>query len=368
MNSGLYVGTSNGEPVLVNMLQAWPENKPPVGVILGGLGQGKSYAANFYTFLHVKNGGRAIVIDPKGERRHWSLIPHIGKDVNVVDISGDAKNKGLLDPFAMFDDRLDYAADLAFLSIVDLLEIESNTNSYIILRECVKKVTDGERPNMQKIVQALGEVGETDEFYREASMLHKNLSWEMDKGLSQLIFGNGTEQTINLDSRITVISFKDLNIPRDEKSKENFNYGENMAGVLMCLACSFIEQFAWKYPNEPKLAVIDEVGMLLSSKGGGGVIKRLIWMGKILLATLLIGQFVQDVSCDDIKYHSTYKVVFNPQNIDEACRALDYLNLDNVSPDMLMSLQNGQCLFKNKVGNADKLSIDAAPKDLADFL
>lgn len=369
-NVGFYIGMANDKPVFLNMTQACRENKSPAATFFGDLGFGKSFNVNDYTYLHVINGGRAVVIDPKGERTHWRSMPLIGKHVNVAELTSDAKNKGLLDPFIMFANHLDHASELATSSIMDLLKMEFGSETHTILKNCVKKVKNGERPCMQKIVQALDEIPKSHELYKAARSLYLSLESEMDNGLSTLIFGDGTEQAISLDGPLNVICFKGLALPERGKLRKDFSPAENISSVLVSLAVDFIKQFAWSYPNVSKLAVIDESWMLAAIPAGSDLIKSLARMGRSLyIATILNGHSVLDLPSEELRTTMTYKFCFHTSDEDEARRMLDYLKLDATPENIgtLMNLRNAECLFSDMNGRVAKLKFDAVFGDLIKF-
>lgn len=378
-NVGFYIGMANGKPVFFNPTQACLENKSPAGTAYGDLGFGKTFNMNLILFQHVLNGGRAIVIDPKGERTHWRSMPILGKYTNVVELTSDSKNKGLLDPFIMFPNNLDHAADLARTSIMKLLNIKSGTKEDAILKESVKTVKISDNPCMLKIVDKIGLVMEQDEdgeYKSVAKSLYRNLKATLDNGLSQLLFGDGTEQAINVNSRSNVISFKGMSFPDDDKREEDYNDDEKLSSVLMYLAVDFVRQFAWLYPNEPKLVLIDESWVLSAIQIGRELIKSLARLGRSLYLSLLLnGHSVRDLPGEELRATITYKFCFHTNDEGEAERMLDYLKLDKTKENITIlmgkdkegGLGNRECLFSDLYGRVSRLKFDAVFANLIDF-
>ena len=370
---GYYIGMANGKPVFLNMTQACLKDKSPAATFFGDLGFGKSFNVNVYAYLHVLNGGRCVLIDPKGERSHWKELPIIGSKlnlVNVVELTSDSKNKGLLDPFIMFKNRLDYAAELATSTIMTLLKIEFGSGAHTVLKESVKKVRNSARPCMLGVIKALSEYNPKDELYGVAKAMHRNISSEVDNGLSRLIFGDGTEQAISLDKPMNVICFRGLSLPEKGKLQKDFSAAENTASLLISLSVDFIKQFAWSFPHESKLAVIDESWMLKAIPSGSDMIKSLARMGRSLyIATVLNGHSVLDLPSEELRTTMTYKFCFHTSDEDEAIRMLDYLRLDATPENIgtLMNLQNAECLFSDMNGRVAKLRFDAVFGDLIKF-
>lgn len=379
-NVGFYIGMANGKPVFFNPTQACLENKSPAGTLYGDLGYGKSFNANLIVFQHVLNGGRAIVIDPKGERasgvKHWRNMPVLGTYTNVVELTGEAKNRGLLDPYIMFPNNLDHAADLARTSLMKLLNVKSGTPADTLLKECVNKVKTTTNPCMMKVVDCIGNIDSSDEYKDTASSMFRNLQATMDNGLSQLLFGSGTEQAINVNSPLNVISFKGMTFPDVDKHEEDYNDDEKLSSVLTYLAVDFTKQFAWLYPHEPKLVLIDESWFITAIQIGRELIKALARLGRSLfLSTLLNGHSVLDLPGDELRATITYKFCFHTNDEREAERMLEYLKLDKTKENINIlvakerdgGLGNGECLFSDLYGRVSRLKFDAVFSTLIEF-
>lgn len=378
-NVGYYIGMANDKPVFFSPTQACLERKSPAGTAYGNLGYGKTYAMRIITFQHVLNGGRAIIIDPKGEYEHWKDLPILGKHTNVVVLTSDPKNKGLLDPFIMFPNDLNHASDLARTCIMKLSNIKSGTKEDTILKESVKKVVSMTNPCMLKVVDGIKWIMENDEdgeFKSLAKSLHRNLKATMDNGLSQLLFGDGTEQAINISGRMNVISLHNMSFAGAEKHEDSYNDDEKLSSILLYLAVDFVRQFMNLYPNEPKLVFVDESWKLTALQIGRELTEALIRLGRSLyLAVLLNGHSVNDLPSDEMRGLVTYKFCFHTGDDEEAKRMLDYLKLDITKENMniLMGkekdggLGNGECLFSDLYGRVSRLKFDVVFSNLDEF-
>ncbi|QHB25346.1 hypothetical protein RGna_17745 [Mediterraneibacter gnavus ATCC 29149] len=46
--------------------------------------------------------GQAVILDPKSERGNWKeTLPEIAHEINIVNLTSDKDNAGLLDPFVI---------------------------------------------------------------------------------------------------------------------------------------------------------------------------------------------------------------------------------------------------------------------------
>ncbi|MCQ5146812.1 ATP-binding protein, partial [Enterocloster bolteae] len=69
---------------------------------VGSLGGGKSFANNLMVYYAVLYGAQAVIVDPKAERGRWKeTLPEISHEINIVTLTSDEKNKGLLDPYVI---------------------------------------------------------------------------------------------------------------------------------------------------------------------------------------------------------------------------------------------------------------------------
>ena len=49
-------------------------------------------------------GAQAVIVDPKAERGRWKeTLPEISHEINIVTLTSDEKNKGLLDPLCDYE-------------------------------------------------------------------------------------------------------------------------------------------------------------------------------------------------------------------------------------------------------------------------
>ena len=57
---------------------------------------------NLIVYYAVLFGGSAVIVDPKSERGNWKeTLPEIAQEINIVNLTSEAKNKGLLDPYVI---------------------------------------------------------------------------------------------------------------------------------------------------------------------------------------------------------------------------------------------------------------------------
>lgn len=84
---------------------------------LGSLGGGKSFSNNLLVYYAVLYGGQAVIVDPKSERGRWKeTLPEIAHEINIINLTREESDKGLLDPYViMKKQRMRKALQLTFL-------------------------------------------------------------------------------------------------------------------------------------------------------------------------------------------------------------------------------------------------------------
>ena len=112
---GIYIGYNleTGRNVYLNPSLASQGVKGSVtnalaAAFLGSLGGGKSFANNLLVYYAVLFGGQALIVDPKAERGNWKeTLPEIAHEINMVNLTSDERNKGLLDPYVIMNNKKD---------------------------------------------------------------------------------------------------------------------------------------------------------------------------------------------------------------------------------------------------------------------
>ena len=89
-------------------------------------------------------GGSAVIVDPKSERGNWKeTLPEIAQEINIVNLTSEAKNKGLLGPYVIMKNLKD-AESLAIDILTFLTGISSRDgDKFPVLRKAIRSVTQG---------------------------------------------------------------------------------------------------------------------------------------------------------------------------------------------------------------------------------
>lgn len=123
---------------------------------LGSLGGGKSFSNNLLVYYAVLFGGQALLVDPKAERGNWKEnLPDIADEINIVNLTSDIKNKGMLDPYVIMKDIKD-SESLAIDILTFLTGISSRDGEkFPILRKAIRNVTQSKDKGLLKVIEEL---------------------------------------------------------------------------------------------------------------------------------------------------------------------------------------------------------------------
>ena len=372
IDEGHYIGTTGtlNKKVFLNMARACLENKSAAATFYGNLGYGKSFNANLLLLLHVVFGGYALIFDPKGERTKWvEDLPWLKDLTSITELSSDERYKGMLDPFNVYkeEETLEDACSLALNIVAELNKISPKDEEYTILKETLVKIKSCENRSMKKLVELLEEVPSSDEYAAQARKLARNLRTLQNIGMSKLMFGDGTEGSLDFNNRINILQISNLKMPTADISKDDYTDEEVLSTTLMMVMSQFAKRFALTPRNNFKVILFDESWFLKNSAEGKKLFSFLTRMGRSLFTGCIFnGHSVLDIPSDEIKNTITYKFCFHTDEEAEAKRMCEYLKIDVSKQNItqIMGLENAECMFRDLDGRVGKLKFDAVFADV----
>ena len=118
---GVYIGRTlagGARPVRFDVTEASRTGRPPSILLAGTLGSGKTIAAELLAFQAERRGSLVVDVDPKPDHNLEGL-PELDGRVHVIELSGDDRYRGLLDPLVVAPESL--REDLASSYLIELL-------------------------------------------------------------------------------------------------------------------------------------------------------------------------------------------------------------------------------------------------------
>jgi hypothetical protein len=333
---------------------------------LGSLGGGKSFSSNLITYLSVLSGGKALVIDPKGERGNWKHdLYQLKEQVNIISLSTKTEDRGRLDPFSIHEDIKEaetLALDiLTFLTGVRL----DDSKRFPRLTQAVRVVAEGEKPCLSKVMNEL--IHSDDDIARQLGEHIRSFS---ELSFAQLLFGDGdTPSSISLKTVLNVLQIQNLELPAPDTPQEKYNLSEMLSIAMMLPISSFALKFVHSDRSIFKVVLLDEAWAVLNTSQGSHLATRLVRAGRSMNAGIyFVTQNANDLLDEKMKNNIGMKFAFRSTDPKEIENVLSLLNLKNTdyNVSMLRELQNGQCLFQDISGRVGVVSINALFRDLFD--
>lgn len=370
---GPYIGTTGaeGKQVFLEMGRACLLNKSAAATFYGNLGVGKSFNANMLLVLNILYGGYGLIFDPKAERSHWEKdLGILNGLITTVTLSSDIRNKGKLDPYNVYDDDIKAADELALNILSELLKLAPTSIEYTAIMEAQRIMSEsGGIPSMKRLTELLASFPEEDELCKTGRFLARRLKLQADSGMSQLLFGDGTEEAISLNNRLNILQIDNLELPSPETPKEAYSPEENISVVLFTVISHFAKKFAMVRRPVFKLILFDESWMLGKTTAGVKLYDFLSRMGRsIYTGCIFNGHSVLDLPSQAIRNTISYKFCFQTTSDEEAERMCAYMGMDASvkNKETLKNLRNGECMFQDLEGHVGVLKFDAVFQDLID--
>ena len=321
------------------------------GAFLGSLGGGKSLSFNLLTYYAVLNGAQALILDPKSERGLWKeKLPEIADEINIVNLTSDEENKGMLDPYIIMRKTKD-AESLALDVLTFLTGISSRDGKlFPVLRRAVRAVTNSETRGLLRVIDALREDGS-----ETALAIAEHIESFTDYDFAHLLFSNGkVQQTISLEKQLNIIQVADLVLPDKDTAPADYTTIEMLSISMLIVISTFALDFIHSDRSIFKMVGLDEAWAFLNVTQGKTLANKLVRAGRSMNAAVyFVTQNAGDVADENIKNNIGMKFAFRSTDMNEIKKTLEFFGLDSEDENnqkRLRNLENGQCLFQDLYG------------------
>lgn len=321
-NTGIYMGYSvdTGRNVYLQPSLASQGVKGTVtnalaSAFVGSLGGGKSFCNNLLVYYSVLFGGQAVILDPKSERGNWKeTLPEIAHEINIVNLTSDKDNAGLLDPFVIMKNVKD-AESLAIDILTFLTGISSRDGEkFPVLRKAVRSVTQSDSRGLLHVI---------DELRREDTPISRNIADHIDSftdyDFAHLLFSDGTvENAISLDNQLNIIQVADLVLPDKDTTFEEYTTIELLSVSMLIVISTFALDFIHSDRSIFKIVDLDEAWAFLNVAQGETLSNKLVRAGRAMQAGVyFVTQSSGDVSKESLKNNIGLKFAFRSTDINE---------------------------------------------------
>ena len=332
---------------------------------VGSLGGGKSFCNNLLVYYAVLFGGQALLLDPKSERGNWKeMLPEIAHEINIVNLTSDKDNAGLLDPFVIMKNVKD-AESLAIDILTFLTGISSRDGEkFPVLRKAVRSVTQSDSRGLLHVI---------DELRREDTPISRNIADHIDSftdyDFAHLLFSDGTvENAISLDNQLNIIQVADLVLPDKDTTFEEYTTIELLSVSMLIVISTFALDFIHSDRSIFKIVDLDEAWAFLNVAQGETLSNKLVRAGRAMQAGVyFVTQSAYDVSKESLKNNIGLKFAFRSTDINEIKQTLEFFGInkdDENNQKRLRDLENGQCLLQDLYGRVGVVQIHPVFEEL----
>jgi hypothetical protein len=333
---------------------------------LGSLGGGKSFANNLLVYYAVLYGARALIVDPKAERGNWKRdFPEIADEINIVNLTSDERNRGMLDPYVIMRRPKD-AESLAIDILTFLTGISSRDgNHFPILRRAVRTVTNSKRRGLFCVIEELRKEGSP-----LAVSIADHIESFTDYDFAHLLFSDGNiKKSISLEKQLNIIQVADLVLPDKGTSFEEFTTMELLSVAMLIVISTFALDFIHTDRSVFKIVDLDEAWSFLNVAQGKTLANKLVRAGRAMNAAVyFVTQNAADLADESLKNNIGLKFAFRSTDIVEIKKTLEFFGLDpedEGNQKRLRNLENGQCLMQDLYGHVGVVQFHPV---FADFL
>ena len=371
-NTGIYMGYSvdTGRNVYLQPSLASQGVKGTVtnalaSAFVGSLGGGKSFCNNLLVYYAVLFGGQALLLDPKSERGNWKeTLPEIAHEINIVNLTSDKDNAGLLDPFVIMKNVKD-AESLAIDILTFLTGISSRDGEkFPVLRKAVRSVTQSENRGLLHVIE---------ELRKEDTAISRNIADHIDSftdyDFAHLLFSDGTvENAISLDNQLNIIQVADLVLPDKDTTFEEYTTIELLSVSMLIVISTFALDFIHSDRSIFKIVDLDEAWAFLNVAQGETLSNKLVRAGRAMQAGVyFVTQSSGDVAKESLKNNIGLKFAFRSTDLGEIKQTLEFFGIDKDDENnqkRLRDLENGQCLLQDLYGRVGVVQIHPVFEEL----
>lgn len=357
-NEGIYVGYNldTGRNVYLKPSLASQGVKGSItnalaSAFIGSLGGGKSFSNNLLVYYAVLFGGQAVIVDPKAERGRWKeTLPEIAHEINIVNLTSEEENKGLLDPYVILKKPKD-SESLAIDILTFLTGISSrDSEKFPVLRKAIRSVTQSEHRGLLLVL---------DELRNEDTAISHNIADHIesfvDYDFAHLLFSDGyVDQSISLDKQLNIIQVADLVLPDSETSFEEYTTMELLSVAMLIVISTFALDFIQSDRSIFKIVDLDEAWSFLQVAQGKTLSMKLVRAGRAMNAGVyFVTQNSDDLLDEKMKNNIGLKFAFRSTDLVEIKKTLTFFGIDSEdegNQKRLRDLENGQCLIQDLYG------------------
>ena len=359
-NQGPYIGhTLSGSraPVLFDLTEASRTSRPPTVLCAGTLGSGKTMLLQLLLYQALLLGSRVVDVDPKGDHCLHEL-PGVAEQAEVVELSGEERYRGLLDPLRIAPEGT--REDLATNFLVDVLPDPMPASWKTEIRRAVRLVGDRGGRSCAEVIEQLQHLGS------DAKEAASALEVYAETGLARLGFGQGGErEEPEAEAKpLTSLRIRRLARPLPGTPKAELSEDERIGQAVLRLVCAYAMRLMGTERQRHKVLGFDEAWFLMQDSVGRRLIENLNrWARSEFATPVLVAHLAADASEVDNLIGARF--MFGMEAESEAAKALELLRLDPKDERLrqrLLGFRRGRCLMRDYEGRVGAIQVDPGPE------
>ena len=312
----------------------------------------------------VTNALASAFVGSLGGGNWKETLPEIAHEINIVNLTSDKENAGLLDPFVIMKNVKD-AESLAIDILTFLTGISSRDGEkFPVLRKAVRAVTQSDQRGLLHVI---------DELRREDTAIARNIADHIDSftdyDFAHLLFSDGSvSNAISLDNQLNIIQVADLVLPDKDTTFEEYTTIELLSVAMLIVISTFALDFIHSDRSIFKIVDLDEAWAFLNVAQGETLSNKLVRAGRAMQAGVyFVTQSSGDVSKESLKNNIGLKFAFRSTDINEIKQTLEFFGIDKDDENnqkRLRDLENGQCLLQDLYGRVGVVQIHPVFEEL----
>ncbi len=357
---GPYIGytlTGSRQPVQFDLAEACQTSRPPTCLLAGSLGSGKTICLELAVWQAFLQGSGPIVdIDPKGDH-HLDLLPGVKGHIETIELSGEERYRGLLDPMRVGTPET--REDLAYNFLVSILPAPVKPEWQTQLRLAISEAAAaGARSCGEVLVRMNASTS------AEAVEAARAIEVHGRGGLAKLGLGSGGEAVAAVgDAQVVSLRIRNLTLPLAGTARSELLEEERTSLAVLRLLAAYALRLCASDTTRHSVLAMDEAWALTTDTQGRALLERIARMGRSMNITpILATQMLGDAA--ELEPLVGALFAFGVETEAEARKALALLRLDEddeASIQRLIGYRAGRCYLRDFAGQVAPIQIDPPP-------